>query len=95
MVSLFVSRPTSEGGTHSLTVKSRGHSWSFEWGICFPLACIHSLGICAVVCFPITAILEAEEFRYRLPYLAICLALALLTLLLSKRLIFCSLSWRY
>jgi len=78
----------SEEGLLSFIAKSRGLPWSFEWGICFPLACIHSLEIYAAVCFPIATFQEVEEFRHdSMGYLAICLAFALLALLLSEYLI--------
>jgi len=77
----------SEEGLLSFIAKSRGLSWSFEWGICFPLACIHSLEIYAVVSFPIATFQEAEEFRHEMRYLTICLAFTLLALLLSEHLI--------
>lgn len=76
----------SEEGFHRFAAKSRGLPWSFEWGICLPLGYVHFLGIWAVACFPTT--FREAEFGYRLRYLAICLALAFLTLLLSKQLPF-------
>jgi len=82
----------SEEGFLSFIAKSRGLPWSFEWGICFPLACIHSLGIYAVAWFPIAALQESERFRHGVRYLTICLAFALLTFLLSEHLISCGLS---
>ena len=72
---------------HSFIAKSRGIPWSFGWGICFPLACIHSIEICAVACFPATAFREGGELKYRIPYLVVCFTLTLLTLLLSKQLV--------
>ena len=84
----------AEEGFHSFSAKSRGLHWSFEWGICFPLACAHFLGILSVACFSTTAVQEVGEFRHRLRYLVICLTLAFLTLLLSEQLPLCGLSSR-
>lgn len=86
MSSPCVRRLTSEEGFHSFTAKSRGLRWSFEWGLCFPLAYLHFLGVWAVACFSITTFreAEAEEFGYELCYLTTCLTLAFLTLLLSE-----------
>jgi len=90
-----VCRLESEEGFHSLTAKSRGLPWSFEWGLCFPLAYVHFLGVWAVACFSVTTFQEAEEVGYRLRYLTTCLALAFLTLLLSEQFHFCRLlMWR-
>ena len=78
-----------------MATKSRGLPWSFEWGLCFPLAYVHFLGIWAVACSSITTLQEAEEFGYGLRYLATCFTLAFLTLLLSEKLRFCRLLlWR-
>lgn len=79
-------RLTSEDGFHSFIAKPWGLAWSFEWGLCFPLAYVHFLGVCAVACSSITTFREAEEFGYGLRYLATCLTLTLLTLLLSEQL---------
>jgi len=77
----------SEEGLLSFIAKSRGLPWSFGWGICFPLACIHSLEIYAIISFPIATFQEVEELRDGMRYLTICLAFALLALLLSEHLI--------
>ena len=78
----------SKEGFDSFITQVRGIPWSFGWGICFPLVWIHSIGVFAVACFPVTIFEDAEYSGYRLHYRAICLALALLTLSLSERLAF-------
>jgi len=69
-------------GFHSFAAKLLDLSWSFEWGVCFPLVGIYSLEVYATACF---ISWEPEEL---MGYLTICLALTLFTLSLSKRLIF-------